>query len=222
MERKTTSNLSRVKPTFRTILNQAQQKADLTFTELGINFDRTIVEVDLTKLKSAPYHSRVPIDSRLKSIKDSLEDFGFVGAIFISSSTYHIIDGFYRKEIWALLGHETIPCFIINCTENQEKLLHLKLNIQIATFDLSDFGLTFPGLNLVEDFGFTAADLHAAQQSPSRSEKATKSPINTSLMRFNTLLQTEQYQRLKAFKEQNALQNWADVIDMLLEGYEAN
>lgn len=203
-----------------TDIKASLKQATSVFTNLGLKFNRTIVELDINKLAPTSYHQRVLIDSRLKCLKDSLEDYGFLGAIFISARNSNIIDGFYRKEIWAALGNETIPCFKVDCTEEQEKLLYLKLNMQVATFDFTDFGLTFPGLNLVEDYGFTAADLRTTNPSSSLPAKPVKTPIHNTLMRFNTLLQTEQYQRLKAFKEQHALENWADVIDMLLESYE--
>lgn len=219
---RTTTNILDPKGEISAALKQAEKQVDLTLTELGINFNRTIVEIELERLKQAPYRSRIAIENRIKSLYDSLKQYGFLGAIFVSSKNNHIIDGWYRKEMWASMGNTNIPCFEIDCTEEQEKLLHLKLNIQVGTFDLADFGLTFPGLNLVEDYGFTKADLHTINQPASRSEKPAKAIIDSSLMRFNTVLQAEQYQRLKTFKEQHALENWADVIDMLLEQYEAH
>jgi hypothetical protein len=82
---------------FKVSLKHANQITDSIFTELGINFEKELIDIKLEQLKCPPYHSRIPIENRLKSLMDSLETYGFLGGIFVSSRNYNIIDGWYRK-----------------------------------------------------------------------------------------------------------------------------
>jgi len=214
-------NLDELKADITKSKEQYDAKASEALAELGIKFDKTVVDMEIAKLRRGAYHSRVPIDAKLQTLLDSLQTYGFGGAIFASLRSHNVIDGWHRCEIWAEMGNTHIPCFLVDCTLEQEMRLHLRLNTQAATFDLSqDFGLTFPGLDLIKDYGFTAADL--APQNPRiiEPQKPKKPQQDSNLASFNTRLFREQYDKLKAIKEEHRLADWAGVIGILLDIYE--
>ncbi|HTK19191.1 MAG TPA: hypothetical protein VL442_06755 [Mucilaginibacter sp.] len=190
-----------------------------TVYNLKIDFDELPSERKISELKKTPYHNRVIIPEKYKSLHQSLTEFSFIGAIFINEETNTIIDGWYRKEIWGSLGHVSIPCFSIRCNAEQEQALYLRLNTQAATFDFTNYGLTLPKVNLISDYGFTVADLHVFDPTNTSFEKPQRSETN-GLKKLSALLNNNTYVRLTAIKEETKVENWSDVIEILIENYE--
>jgi hypothetical protein len=201
-------------------LDTARELVICNANELQIDFDEIPREIEISKLRKTAYHNRVIISERYQSILQSLKEFGFIGAIFINAETNAIIDGWYRTEIWESLGHNSIPCFTIKCNSQQEQSLYLRLNTQAATFDFTEYGLTLPKLNLISDYGFTAADLKEIDHTIIPPETPRRPENNNGLKKLSALLNHNVYVRLNAIKEQTKVENWSDVIEILIETYE--
>jgi hypothetical protein len=109
--------------------------------------------VEIKHLKRANYSNRVPIDNRLQVLSNSLFSNGFIGSILVSKSTFSVIDGWQRLQLWEALGNSHIPCHVIECSYSREQQLHLSFNQQVSEFDLHEFGLAFDDIDF-SDFGF--------------------------------------------------------------------
>lgn len=195
-------------------LAQKAQRKRLELEE--ILYVKELEEVKISDLKKPSYHQRVVIDSRLKQLVCSLKDYGFLGGVFIHDKTLNVIDGWYRAEIWRELGHQTIPCYRIDCTNFQQVELHLKLNQQAAIFNPADFGLEFHGLDLIEDYGFSEADLAVVPSLPQQKEKSAKDDPD-GYTKLSTLVRLSTMQKLKALKESANLATIGDVVEALIE-----
>lgn len=183
-----------------------------------ILYDGTLVEINISTLLRPSYSSRLQVESRLVSLIKSLNCFGFLGGIFVNSSN-HVIDGWHRLQLWHSMGMSTIPCYLLCCTPEQERKLHLSLNQQVATFHPSEFGIEFMDLNLKEDFGFSEADLklevYTVKEKFSKEQRAEKAGF-TKLM---TSLPIDTYDRLKAIKKETNVKSIADTITNLVSLY---
>lgn len=199
--------------------NSAAKQAWI-LTATGVHFDKTLFEVPINDLKRPKYHSRQPIENRIETLYKSLSNHGFLGGIFITESSCNVIDGWHRVLLWKELDHTTIPCYKIRCTEQQEKDLHLRLNTQLATFDLREFGLTNPDVNLIKDYGFTEADLKSDVISTNPITKLRQLKGNDGFKKVTVLLKSNVYERLETIKEFEKLQEWPDVLEVLIDNYE--
>ena len=217
METKTEQKLAGIRASL-------QEKKDglSTFIPHGqIDVTEDLSQVAISSLIRPSFHQRQIISNRYLALQISLKEHGFVGGIFVSESTNHVIDGWQRVTAWECLDNKTIPCFYVKCTERQERELHLRLNTQAAQFDLGELGLSFSGLNLAKDFGFSETDLTP------RSKKSTLDSLDairkqqTETKKFTATLQNSCYEELKEIKDENRFSDWADVIDLLIKNYHA-
>lgn len=177
-------------------------------------------DLKIGDLKRPTYSKRVAIPSLIKILIRSLIEFGFVGGVIINRKNNHIIDGWHRVQVWKQLGNNTIPCFILDIDNQQEKKLHLFLNRQTAQFKPSDFGFTteFSGLDLINDFGFTKADFIKDEDL-----EISENQINSSAKygsRLITALPAEYYQKLEALKKLMPAPNKSQVLIKLIDFYE--
>jgi hypothetical protein len=196
------------------LIQQAQQR-QLEVEE--IYFVNKLEELPISDLRKPFYNKRVIVESRLKQLIYSLEDFGFLGGIYVHNNSLNVIEGWHRCELWQALGHKTIPCYKIDCNSTQEVELHLKLNQQTAVFNLTEFGLEFEGLNLIEDFGFSEADLlptlnhhQSAKTTALRNDPEGYTKLST-LVKYSTL------EKLKEVQSDRKLPTIGDVVETLIE-----
>lgn len=86
-----------------------------------------IVEVKISNLKFAEYNPRIITKEEFEGLKASLKTFGVVDPIIINKD-YTIIGGHQRTRAWQELGHETIPCNVVELGKKLEKKLNVVLN----------------------------------------------------------------------------------------------
>lgn len=83
-------------------------------------------------LEPAPFNPRVPLNSNhmeYQEIKKSVEVYGVVQPLIVSTRTGHVIGGAQRLTVLTDMGFEDIPTIEVSVpTEAQEKALNLALN----------------------------------------------------------------------------------------------
>lgn len=198
---------------FLEILKQAQkQKPELE----ELIHPEKLQEIPIAKLVRPSYSRRELIPNLQKTIVKSLYEHGFVGGIVVTK-IFNVIDGWHRSEVWKMMGYKTIPCYILDVDYVTEQKLHLALNRHIAQFNPSDFGFTeaFSSINLVEDFGFTKADiLNKPPEAP-----ATKN-VNRYQSRLITSIPVQYHEKLNLIKKSMQVQNKSQVLIKLIDFYE--
>lgn len=98
-----------------------------------------IVERKISELKKAEYNPRNLTEKQRTDLRASLKTFGMVNPIIINKNRKRkdvIIGGHQRCDVWEELGHDTIPCFAIDLTLEQERELNIRLNKNGGEFNL--------------------------------------------------------------------------------------
>ena len=86
-----------------------------------------IIEAKIADLKPYPNNPR-DNDDAVPTIVDSINEFGFVGAIIINRENV-IINGHTRVKAMQQLGRETIPAIVVDhLTKEQEDALRIADN----------------------------------------------------------------------------------------------
>ena len=88
-------------------------------------------EMEISVLKKSEYNPRQINESQYSQLKESLSKYGMTETICINSNPERenvIIGGHQRLEAWRDLGHDKIPCMLIDLNLDQEKELNIRLN----------------------------------------------------------------------------------------------
>jgi len=183
-----------------------------------------LVNLKPHRLKRPSYSSRIPIDNKMQALANSLYSNGLIGGLFIKADNFEVIDGWQRLELCKSMGYDLISCYLIDCSHEKAKQLHLSFNQQSADFDLSKFGLEFNEVNL-EDFGFTEIELNDCKAIMNGIQNEyeideNESPIRIKRPAIPTTLET--VEKIDAIKYAQRLSTRNDAITFLLEYYEGD
>lgn len=185
-----------------------------------IIYDRTLVDVKINSLLRPNYSSRKLVANQIKGLKTLLNTFGFLGGIFIEAKSKHVIDGWHRLEEWQRLGHTYIPSYIVDCSPNQERALHLGLNQQSATWNPSNLDIYYKDFDLLEDFGIDLTDL-LIQSKPTGNKFTGKEKNNPEgFAKLTTTLPVEYYDRLVKIKGNMQAPSMAAAVSNLIKFYD--
>lgn len=195
---------------------QIQQHRNLESEK--IRYNKNLVEVEISQLRRPTYSSRKPIENQINVLDSSLSQYGFLGGVFVEADCYQVIDGWHRSRIWQQLGNITIPCYLVSCLSKQERVLHLFLNNQCATFSPVDFGCEFEELDL-KDFGFSEADLHVDKPILQSKFPFPQNLINKEFAKLSTTIPIKIYESLKAIKSETDAQSMSETIINLVNHY---
>lgn len=115
-----------------------------------------IVKVDIGKLIFPSYNPRkklIPEDKIYKSIKASIEKFGYVDLIIVNKN-FTIIGGNQRVQILKDLGYTEIDVIQLDLNKKEEKALNIALNKIQGTWDEEKLNLLLTDLktSLKDDF----------------------------------------------------------------------
>ncbi len=115
-----------------------------------------IRHVPVTDLKPAKYNPRKMSREDLGALKRGIQEFGVVDPLVINKDLT-IIGGHQRFKVCLELGHETIPCVVLDLEKSKEKALNLALNkihgewdktkLEIILKEIDEIDLTFTGFN---------------------------------------------------------------------------
>ena len=90
-------------------------------------------EIPIEQIKPAPYNPRIPLkpDSpEYRRLKRSLNEFELVQPLIWNEKTGHIVGGHQRFEILKTDGVKTIPCVVVQLSDQKERALNITLNNQ--------------------------------------------------------------------------------------------
>lgn len=87
--------------------------------------------IKISDLNFAEYNPREITEKNFKKLMDSIRAFGFTSPLTVNSHPGRenvIIGGHMRTRAAKELGHNEVPCFIVDLDEHKEKLLNIALN----------------------------------------------------------------------------------------------
>lgn len=87
--------------------------------------------IDIEALQPAPYNPRkdlTPEDREWEKIKRSLDEYGLLEPVVWNRRTGHIVGGHQRVKIIAASGETQIYANVLDISEEEEKLLNVRLN----------------------------------------------------------------------------------------------
>ncbi len=88
-------------------------------------------KIKLSEIRAAEYNPRrdlKPTDDEYKSLKRSIETFGFVEPLIVNERDMKIIGGHQRYKILLDLGETESEVVLVNLNQNDEKILNIALN----------------------------------------------------------------------------------------------
>lgn len=88
-------------------------------------------EIPIDVIKPADYNPRVallPGDPDYEKLKKSVETLGVIDPLVYNEKTGTLIGGHQRLSVLHALGYETVPCFIVSLSPDQEKQANVALN----------------------------------------------------------------------------------------------
>jgi len=199
-----------------TLLNENLAQLELLEFE-DILHARTLVDVNIADLIRPNYSSRQLVENQINALKTTLNRFGFLGGIFVEANRYHVIDGWYRVQEWKRMGFITIPCYLLTCTPEQERALHLGLNQQTATFDPSNFGIEFKDFDLKTDYGIDLEDLAFLNKGVQSKFPHAQKQDNEGYTKLSTFLPINAYDRLATIKKDMQAPSMAEAVVNLIK-----
>ncbi|MCK9578718.1 site-specific DNA-methyltransferase [bacterium] len=120
-----------------------------------------IENVEIDKLKPAPYNPRRWETKAIEQLTESIKRFGMIDPIIVNNAPKRkgvVIGGHFRLKIAQDLGFKTVPVVYINIPDlKKEKELNLRLNKNTGDWDwnlLSEFEMS-----MLKDIGFESKDL---------------------------------------------------------------
>lgn len=90
-----------------------------------------IKTVKFTEIVPDDFNARKTLtqdDVKFQRIKTSLEVDGYLEPVVFNEKTGHIVDGHLRVSVMQYMGKTEAEMSIVNLTDHDEKLLHLRLN----------------------------------------------------------------------------------------------
>ena len=200
------------------LIKLVQQQQLLKLQELDIDCKRFPFDVPIADLKRPAYSARHLTEENANIIIKSIAQNGFWGGIFVTAGSLNVIDGWYRAKIWECLGNTEIPAYRVTCKPEQERMLHLQLNTQAASFSIEDIGAE-PSQLVADDYGVIEADIQPApvmfSKKPPRSVKEGKEGFT----RVIISIPSESYQQIKAIKLHTATPNNSEAINFLINTF---
>jgi len=121
-----------------------------------------VVEIPISKLKSAKYNPRKWSEKAISDLRNSIKEFGMVDPLIVNSAPKRkniIIGGHFRNKIAKDLGYKTVSVVYINIPNiEKERKLNIRLNKNLGEWDfdlLSEFDE-----GLLKDIGFDSKELN--------------------------------------------------------------
>lgn len=123
-----------------------------------------IREIEISKLNPAKYNPRKELAPGMKEwdqLVKSIEEFGFVEPIVWNERTGNVVGGHQRLAVLDYLGHDTVPCSVVDLDEYEEKLLNIALNKIKGDWDYEKLEEVLKAFDaeVAELSGFTADEI---------------------------------------------------------------
>ena len=133
--------------------------------------------VNIDKLISPDYNPRHITPAAMESLKQSINEFGYVTPIIVNDVNNHIIGGNQRYEALKQLGYTEIDVSYVHITDiNREKLLNIRLNNNSGDWDIGKLDTIFQDLELT-GFDLTLTGFETEKLQPIEHETENKDPV---------------------------------------------
>ena len=153
-----------------------------------------IVEtVKIDDLISPEYNPRHITPEALESLKQSIDEFGYIDPLIVNRVNMHVVGGNQRLECLKALGYEEVEVIFIEEPDiNREKAINIRLNNSSGDWDIGKLDTIFNDLE-IEGFdltltGFATENLQPFETSDDDTDIPTSEIITSDL---NTGLKTE-------------------------------
>lgn len=153
-------------------------------------------------------HPDNPRIGNLSTIKDSIEQNGFYGAVVAQVSTRHILTGNHRVQALKELGRSEVPVLWIDCDDARAKQIMLADNrsSDVATYDDSKLLELLDSLPSLNGTGYDADDLNdllaSVQEMPTPDYTTTPSTGTTAGASEPTIVSTNSTNYEPSYAEQ--------------------
>jgi len=91
----------------------------------------TVVELPLNRLSRAPWNSNQMNPPMIDHLRNSIRRFGLVENLVVRETVndcFEVLSGNQRLEVLEQLGHEVVPCIVVELDDAQARLLAQALN----------------------------------------------------------------------------------------------
>ena len=97
-----------------------------------------IEKVNINDLISPEYNPREITPEALESLKESLNEFGYIAPLIVNHVNMHVVAGNQRLECLKVLGYNEVDVIFINEPDiNREKALNIRLNNNSGQWDMT-------------------------------------------------------------------------------------
>lgn len=120
-----------------------------------------IEKAKINELISPSYNPRTITSEALDSLKQSLDEFGYIDPLIVNKHNNHIVGGNQRYEVLKSMGYTEIPVIFIDEPDiNREKMINIRLNNSSGSWEETKLIDILEDLELQEyDVNLTGFDL---------------------------------------------------------------
>ena len=147
-----------------------------------------IVEtVKIDDLISPDYNPRHITPEALESLKQSIDEFGYIDPLIVNRVNMHVVGGNQRLECLKALDYEKVEVIFINEPDiNREKAINIRLNNSSGDWDIGKLDTIFEDLE-IKGFdltltGFATENLQPFETSDDDTDIPTSETITSDLI----------------------------------------
>ena len=133
--------------------------------------------VNIDELISPDYNPRHITPAAMESLKQSINEFGYITPVIVNQYNKHIVGGNQRIEALKQLGYKTVEVIYINEPDlNREKALNIRLNNNSGDWDIGKLDNIFQDLELT-GFDLTLTGFETENLQPIETDNTNDDPI---------------------------------------------
>ena len=168
----------------------------------------------ISQLTPAPYNPRSIDDRAMQGLTRSIERFGLVEPIVYNRTTGHVVGGHQRLKVLIDQGASETECVIVELPESEEKALNVALNNpHIAGAFTGELQIVLEEIKMEMPEDFLALRLDELETMPSDFDPMQEWK---GMPEFNQEDKTAYQSVVVHFKDQGALDNFAELIEQLI------
>ena len=173
-----------------------------------------IERIKISELTPAPYNPRSIDDRAMQGLKRSIERFGLVEPIVYNRTTGHVVGGHQRLKVLEAQGETETDCVIVELAESEEKALNVALNNPHISGQFTDeLQIVLEDLKMEMPEEFAELRLDELETTPSDFDPMQEWK---GMPEFNQEDKTAYQSVVIHFKDQDALDNFAELIEQLI------
>ena len=137
--------------------------------------------VKINDLISPNYNPRHITPEAMESLKQSINEFGYIDPIIVNRVNNHIVGGNQRFECLKALGYDEIDVIFIEEHDlNREKAINIRLNNSSGDWDVGKLDSIFQELEIT-GFDLTLTGFATENLQPFETETGTEIPVSETI-----------------------------------------